>query len=249
MFDFVMRDGRRRDAAAGGSASRSAAHVSLLRVAAVGQTRSSPRSSGRRAPSSDPLEGMDAWIDTYHAIRALDAPGRRRSSSPTAPSARRKRTTCGTSSRTSGATLPRDRVVPFLTSKHSLDFCLSLCRAGVAARVSRRSSCSAATRRVGRPRCVEHAWELRQRDPRARAAPRRSAAGRIRTPMPAQQVDFLLDDSFTAEFYLTQVVSHLDMRAGGAVSRRSAPPRAGPAAGHVRRLLLPQRQPEDAGAC
>ncbi len=52
---------------------------------------------------------------------------------------------------------------------------------------SRRSSCSAATRRVGRPRCVEHAWELRQeireREPRSGArrlgepARRRRAAG------------------------------------------------------------------------
>ena len=63
---------------------------------------------------------------------------------------------------------------------------------------------------VGRPRCVEHAWDLRrlirEREPRLSlggwANPHASAA---------QQVDFLLDSRFCAEFYLTQVVSHLNL--------------------------------------
>ncbi len=41
----------------------------------------------------------------------------------------------------------------------------------------------------------------------------RSADGRIRTAMPTRQVDYLASPSFHAEFYLTQVVSHHDLRA------------------------------------
>jgi hypothetical protein len=63
---------------------------------------------------------------------------------------------------------------------------------------------------VGTPRCVEHAWELRQilrrQDPTLTlggwANPHANAEG---------QIDFLLADHFTAEFYLTQVVSHHDL--------------------------------------
>jgi len=67
-------------------------------------------------------------------------------------------------------------------------------------------------RTVGPPRCVEHAYELRQlireRHPRLSlggwANPHRDAS---------EQVDFLLDESFTGDFYLSQVVSHHDVRA------------------------------------
>jgi hypothetical protein len=108
-----------------------------------------------------------------------------------------------------GRELPRDLVVPFLTSKHSLDFCLSYAEQawqhGFSSLVV-----LGGDKTVGRPRCVEHAWTLRQhiraREPRLRlggwANPHASAP---------QQVDFLVDERFCAEFFLTQVVSHLDL--------------------------------------
>ena len=49
---------------------------------------------------------------------AADARRARTCSSPTAPSARRRKTTCGTWSLNLGNDVPRDRIVPFLTSKH-----------------------------------------------------------------------------------------------------------------------------------
>jgi hypothetical protein len=65
---------------------------------------------------------------------------------------------------------------------------------------------------AGPPRCVPHARELRslirQRVPSLDlggwANPHRPAA---------EQVDYLLDERFEAEFYLTQVVSHHSIRA------------------------------------
>ena len=65
---------------------------------------------------------------------------------------------------------------------------------------------------VGTPRCVEHAWQLRQiirrHDPTL-------ALGGWANPHADsdRQVEFLLDPNFTAEFFLTQVVSHHDLAA------------------------------------
>ena len=156
----------------------------------------------------DARQGIDAWIDTYHGIRRLA-----RQSVPVFLTD----SAVGTQEENNlrhlianlGRELPRDLVVPFLTSKHSLDFCLSYAEQawqhGFSSLVV-----LGGDKTVGRPRCVEHAWTLRQhirgREPRLRlggwANPHASAG---------QQVDFLVDERFCAEFFLTQVVSHLDI--------------------------------------
>ena len=156
----------------------------------------------------DALEGMDAWIDTYHAIRRLS---RQQVPAFLTDSA------VGTQEENNlrhlianlGRELPRDMVIPFLTSKHSLDFCLSY-----ATQARQHGFTSLVVlggdKAVGRPRCVEHAWDLRQEIRKQEpdlilggwANPHASAT---------QQVDFLLDERFCAEFYLTQVVSHLNL--------------------------------------
>src|SRR4029079_12696972 len=60
---------------------------------------------------------------------------------------------------------------------------------------------------VGPPRCVEHAWHLREM---IRARDGQVALGGWANPHgdAAAQVAHLLDDRATAEFYLTQIVSH-----------------------------------------
>ena len=69
-------------------------------------------------------EGMDAWIDTYHAVRRLTREGTYVFLTDSAVGAeeednlRHLITNLGTD-------VPRQRIVPFLTSKHSLEFCLS----------------------------------------------------------------------------------------------------------------------------
>jgi hypothetical protein len=154
------------------------------------------------------LEGMDAWIDTYHAVRTLT---RQEVAVFLTDSA------VGTQEENNlrhlvtnlGRDVPRDRVVPFLTTKHSLDFCLSYAeqawQRGFPALVV-----LGGDRSLGRPRCVDHAWQLR-REIKARE-PRLTLGGWANPHKePVQQVDFMTDDKFTAEFYLTQVVSHLNV--------------------------------------
>jgi 5,10-methylenetetrahydrofolate reductase len=150
---------------------------------------------------------MDAWIDTYHAVRALT---RRDIAVFLTDSA------VGTQEENNlrhlvtnlGRDLPRDRVVPFLTTKHSLDFCLSYAEQawqhGFPALMI-----LGGDRTLGRARCVSHAWELRQairkRQPRLKL-------GGWANPYadPVKQVDFLIDENANADFYLTQVVNHFD---------------------------------------
>ena len=150
---------------------------------------------------------MDAWIDSYHEIRRL---GRHRVPSFLTDSA------VGTPeehnlrhlSANLGRELPRDLVTPFLTSKHPLDFCLSYAeqawQQGFPSLVVLGGDTT-----VGHPRCVEHAWDLRQLI--REREPRLSLGGWANPHASAErQVDFLLDPRFCAEFYLTQVVSHLN---------------------------------------
>jgi len=105
-----------------------------------------------------------------------------------------------------GTDVPRERVIPFLTCKHPLGYCIAYAERawqhGFPALVV-----LGGDRTVGVPRAVEHAWELRQL---IRSRDRSLVLGGWANPNAdaATQVRYLLDPNFTAEFYLTQVVSH-----------------------------------------
>jgi len=154
-----------------------------------------------------PREGMDAWIDTYHAVRRLTQKDVRVFLTDSAVGTQEENNLRHLVTNL-GDDVPRDRVTPFLTSKHSLEFCLSYAEQawqhGFPALVV-----LGGDRTVGRPRCVEHAWELRQQ---VRARAPQLALGGWANPHrdAARQVDYLSDERFSAEFYLTQIVSHLD---------------------------------------
>lgn len=158
----------------------------------------------------DAAAGMDAWIDTYHAVRGLSRQGTVVFVTDSAVGAREEDnlrhlvTNLGTDA-------PRDRVIPFLTSKHSLEYCLAY--AERAAHHGFRSLVVlGGDRQLGPPRCVEHAWQLRQA---IRRRQRELVLGGWANPHAeaARQVDFLLDAEFSGEFFLTQIVSHHDRAA------------------------------------
>jgi 5,10-methylenetetrahydrofolate reductase len=152
-------------------------------------------------------DGMDAWIDTYHAVRALTARDTfvfLTDSAVGVPEEDNLRHLIVNL----GEDAPLDRVVPFLTSKHPLEHCLAY-----ADRASQHGFESLVVlggdKRVGVPRSVEHAWQLRQQ---IRAHGSDLALGGWANPYrdPGRQVAFLVDAAFTGEFFLTQVVSHHD---------------------------------------
>ncbi len=152
-------------------------------------------------------DGMDAWIDTYHAVRTLtsrdtfvfltdSAVG-----VPEEDNLRHLMVNLGEDA-------PLERVVPFLTSKHPLDYCLAY-----ADRASQHGFESLVVlggdKRVGVPRSVEHAWQLRRQ---IRARNTGLALGGWANPYrdAARQAEYLAAPEFAGEFYLTQVVSHHD---------------------------------------
>jgi hypothetical protein len=154
------------------------------------------------------LEGMDAWIDMYHGVRTLTRQGVAVFLTDSAVGTQEENNLRHLVTNL-GRDVPRDRVVPFLTSKHSLDFCLSYAEQawqhGFPALVV-----LGGDRSVGRARCVDHAWELR-REIRLRE-PRLTLGGWANPYGDApQQIAYLSDERFTAELYLTQIVSHLNV--------------------------------------
>jgi 5,10-methylenetetrahydrofolate reductase len=152
-------------------------------------------------------EGMDAWIDTYHAVQRLTRQGTFVFLTDSAVGAQEEDNLRHLVINL-GTDVPRERIVPFLTSKHSREFCLSY------AERARQHGFPALVvlggdKTVGTPRCVDHAWQLREM---LRDRDKTIALGGWANPHadPERQVEYLADPHFHAEFYLTQVVSHHD---------------------------------------
>lgn len=163
-----------------------------------------------RPPSAElsAAAGMDAWIDTYHAVRALVRGGTHVLLTDSAVGSKEEDnlrhliTNLGTD-------VPRDRIVPFLTCKHPEEYCLNYAdrawQHGFPALVVLGGDAS-----VGPPRCVPHAWQLRKHIRERR--PELLLGGWANPHADAgRQVDFLLDANAHAEFFLTQIVSHHDV--------------------------------------
>src|SRR3954451_24643708 len=106
-------------------------------------------------------EGMDAWIDTYHAVRRLTQQGTYVFLTDNAVGAHEEDNLRHLITNL-GNDVPRQRIVPFLTAKHTLEYCLSYAdrahQTGFPALVV-----LGGDKTVGAPRSVEHAWQLRER--------------------------------------------------------------------------------------
>src|SRR4051812_17266020 len=105
-------------------------------------------------------EGMDAWIDTYHAVRRLTRQGTFVFLTDSAVGASEEDNLRHLVTNL-GRDVPRSRVIPFLTTKHSLEYCVSYAdrahQSGFQALVV-----LGGDKTVGAPRSVEHAWQLRK---------------------------------------------------------------------------------------
>jgi hypothetical protein len=154
--------------------------------------------------------GIDAWIDTYHAVRGLTRRGTFVFLTDSAVGAREEDNLRHLVTNL-GPDAPRDRVVPFLTTKHSLDYCLQY-----ADRAYEHGFTSLVVlggdRSVGPPRSVEHGWQLRKL--LRERQPALALGGWANPHAGAEaQVGFLMSPEVTADFYLTQIVSHHQIEA------------------------------------
>lgn len=155
------------------------------------------------------VAGMNAWIDTYHSVRSLVRRGTWVFLTDSAVGLREEDNLRHLIINL-GTDVPRERVVPFLTCKHELEYCLNYAdrawQHGFPALVVLGGDTS-----VGVPRCVPHAWQLREKI-RARRPELQLGGWANPHRSPAGQVQHLLDAHATAEFFLTQIVSHHDAR-------------------------------------
>jgi len=148
---------------------------------------------------------MDAWIDTYHAVRGLTRAGTFVFLTDSAVGLKEEDNLRHLVINL-GSDVPRSHVIPFLTCKHTAEYCLAY-----ADRARHNGFESLVVlggdKHVGPVRCVEHAWQLREM---VRAREAELALGGWANPHAdaATQVQHLLADRVTAEFYLTQIVSH-----------------------------------------
>jgi hypothetical protein len=150
-------------------------------------------------------EGMDAWIDTYHAIRSLTRHDVRVMVTDSAVGAQEENNLRHLVANL-GDAVGRHQVIPFLTTKHSLEFCLAYADQAVHNGFPSLVVLGG-DKHVGRPRILEHAWQLRQRI-RERHPQLELGGWANPTADPIRQIDFLLRPDFYADFYLTQIVSH-----------------------------------------
>jgi 5,10-methylenetetrahydrofolate reductase len=148
---------------------------------------------------------MDAWIDTYHAVKGLTRDGTFVFLTDSAVGSKEEDNLRHLVNNM-GSDAPRSSIAPFLTTKHPLEHCLAY-----ADRAYQHGFESLVVlggdKTVGPPRCVDHAWQLREEI--RRHQPGLTLGGWANPHASAKrQVDYLLDDHVTAEFYLTQIVSH-----------------------------------------
>lgn len=155
-------------------------------------------------------EGMDTWIDMYHAIQRLTRGDTIVFLTDNAVGEAEEENLQHLTTNLAGEADPA-KLVPFLTSKHALDYCL-MYAARAASHGFDALTVLGGDRTVGPARCLEYAYMLRQK---IRARVPGLVLGGWANPhrAPAEQVKFLLQPQFTAEFYLTQVVSHHSIRA------------------------------------
>jgi hypothetical protein len=153
-------------------------------------------------------EGLDAWIDTYHAVRRLTTNGTFVFLTDSAVGAREEDNLRHLVTNL-GSDVPRQRIVPFLTTKHPIEYCLAY------AERARQSGFPALVvlggdKSVGPPRAVEHAWQLREL---LRRRDQTLALGGWANPHAdaVRQIEYLTAPYAHAEFYLTQIVSHHDL--------------------------------------
>ena len=148
---------------------------------------------------------MDAWIDTYHAVRSLTRTGTFVFLTDSAVGLKEEDNLRHLVNNV-GPGVAQSGVMPFLTCKHPLDYCLAYAdrahQHGFDALVV-----LGGDQNVGPPRCVEHAWQLRVEI--RRRVPDLALGGWANPHGDcARQVAHLLEADANADFYLTQIVSH-----------------------------------------
>jgi hypothetical protein len=153
---------------------------------------------------------MELWIDMYHSIQRLSRRDTIIFLTDNAVGLSEEENLAHLTANLAGDVDPA-RIIPFLTSKHSIEYCLMHASRAISHGFEALTVLGG-DHTVGPPRCVPHARELRAMI--RRRVPGLDLGGWANPHKdPAEQVSYLLDERFEAEFFLTQVVSHHSIRA------------------------------------
>ena len=157
-----------------------------------------------------PLEqSVEAWIDSNRLMRKITSLGRFVFLTDGAIG-RREEPNLRHVTINLGPEADRSRIIPILTSKHSLDYCLEFAKRsytlGFASMVVLGCDKSDDT-----PRCVEHAYELRRLI--RQSVPGITLGGWTSPHGGSRQVEFMLHPEYSADFYMAQIVSHYQIPA------------------------------------
>ena len=154
-------------------------------------------------------DSMDVWIDMYHSVQRLVRKGRTVFLTDNAVGTLEEENLTHLM-----GNLPEGvsaaQLVPFLTCKHTLEYCLLYARRA-ASNGFEALTVLGGDKFAGPPRCLPHAYLLREK---IRAEVPGLALGGWLNPhrAPEEQLGFVESQSFTADFALTQVVSHYSLR-------------------------------------
>lgn len=160
-----------------------------------------------RLPRSDlgAEDGMGAWIDLHHSLRRLTRDDLFVFLTDNAVGAAEEESLAHVGSNVGDDTDLR-RIVPILTCKHALEYCLMFASRAVSEGFESMTVLGG-DKGVGRPRCVPHARDLREM--LAGRLPGLSMGGWVNPHRdPGQQVGWLTAQDAHARFALSQIVSH-----------------------------------------
>jgi hypothetical protein len=150
-------------------------------------------------------DSMDVWIDMYHSLQRLAREDLHVFLTDNAVGASEEESLSHLAANLADDVHP-GRIVPFLTCKHALEYCLMFARR-TASHGFQALTVLGGDDTVGPPRCVPHSQDLRHLI--RKEAPGLALGGWANPHRDAaEQAGYIATDDFEADFYLTQVVSH-----------------------------------------
>jgi 5,10-methylenetetrahydrofolate reductase len=149
-------------------------------------------------------ESVEAWIDSNRLMRRISRLGRYIFMTDGAIG-RREEPNLRHVTINLGPEADRSHIVPILTTKHSLEYCLEFAERSYALGFTALVVLGG-DKSDSEPRCVDHAYELRrlirQRVPGLTLGGWATPHGGVR------QVEYILDPDYSADFYMAQITSH-----------------------------------------
>ncbi len=156
-----------------------------------------------------PIEqSVEAWIDSNQLMRKVVSLGRYVFMTDGAIG-RREEPNLRHVTINLGTEADRARIIPILTTKHTLEYCIEFAQRAYALGFTSLVVLGG-DKGDNEPRCVEHAYELRRLI--RRSVPGMTLGGWASPHGGRKQIEYILDSDYSADFYLAQIVSHFQSR-------------------------------------